>query len=63
MCLMAGMNVAFIANQLGHTIEVLLSTYAEWINSEGDWSEMNKLSVVPIGTKLVQQESKNAGII
>ncbi|MDP2447651.1 site-specific integrase [Pseudomonas sp.] len=60
MCLMAGMNVAFIANQLGHTIEVLLSTYAEWINSEGDWSEMNKLSVASIGTKLVQKESINA---
>ncbi len=44
MCLMAGMNVAFIANQLGHTIEVLLSTYAEWINSPSDWSELNKLA-------------------
>lgn len=53
MCLMAGMNVAFIANQLGHTIEVLLSTYAEWINSDGDWSELAKLSTNAIGTKSV----------
>ena len=59
MCLMAGMNVAFIANQLGHTVEVLLSTYAEWINTDGDWTELNKLVTAPIGTKLVQQESVN----
>jgi integrase len=26
LCLMAGMNTAFIANQLGHSVEMLLST-------------------------------------
>lgn len=57
MCLMAGMNIAFIANQLGHTVEVLLSTYAEWINSAGDWSELAKLSMPENGTKVVQKES------
>ncbi|MNE02899.1 putative prophage phiRv2 integrase [compost metagenome] len=57
MCLMAGMNLAFIANQLGHTIEVLLSTYAEWINSPSDWSELAKLETRAIGTKLVQDET------
>jgi integrase len=33
MCLMAGMNPAFIATQLGHSVQMLLSTYARWINS------------------------------
>lgn len=57
LCLMSGMNVAFIANQLGHTVEMLLSTYAEWINSPSDWSELAKLSTAAIGTKLVQAET------
>ncbi|MEG8231034.1 site-specific integrase [Pseudomonas orientalis] len=43
MCLMANMNTAFIANQLGHSVQMLLSTYAKWINSASDWTELNKL--------------------
>lgn len=43
MCLMASMNTAFIANQLGHSVQMLLSTYAKWINSTSDWAELNKL--------------------
>ena len=43
MCLMAGMNPAFIATQLGHSVQMLLSTYARWINSSTDWSELGKL--------------------
>ncbi|WP_461531768.1 site-specific integrase [Pseudomonas sp. 210_17 TE3656] len=43
MCLMAGMNLAFIANQLGHSVEMLLSTYAKWISSSSDWRELEKL--------------------
>jgi len=43
MCLMAGMNPAFIANQLGHRVEMLLSTYAKWISSSSDWRELEKL--------------------
>ncbi|MCY1294574.1 putative defective protein IntQ [compost metagenome] len=58
MCLMAGMNVAFIANQLGHTVEVLLSTYAEWINSAGDWSELAKLPMARIGTESVHRAAE-----
>lgn len=50
MCLMSGMNPAFIAQQLGNTVQMLLSTYARWINSGSDWSEIEKLN---IGTKLV----------
>lgn len=43
MCLMANMKVGFIANQLGHSVQMLLSTYAKWINSTSDWAELNKL--------------------
>jgi integrase len=42
-CLMSGLNPAFIAQQLGHSVQMLLSTYARWINSSSDWSEMEKL--------------------
>lgn len=54
MCLMAGINPAFIANQLGHSIQMLLSTYAKWLNSSHDWNEIGKLETSLIGTKLVQ---------
>lgn len=54
MCLMSGMNPAFIAGQLGHSVQVLLSTYAKWLNSASDWSELEKLEMQLIGTELVQ---------
>lgn len=54
MCLMAGMNPAFIANQLGHSVQMLLSTYARWLNSTSDWTELQKLENRPIGTELVR---------
>ncbi len=54
MCLMAGMNPAFIAGQLGHSVQVLLSTYARWLSSPGDWSEVGKLEAQLNGTKMVQ---------
>ena len=53
MCLMSGMNPAFIAAQLGHSVQILLSTYARWINSPNDWSELEKLDMLQNGTKLV----------
>ncbi|WP_434580211.1 tyrosine-type recombinase/integrase [Pseudomonas sp. Z1-6] len=56
MCLMAGMNPAFIATQLGHSVQMLLSTYARWINSSTDWGELGKLENSLSGTKLVPTE-------
>ncbi|MBD1589483.1 site-specific integrase [Pseudomonas typographi] len=47
MCLMSGMNVGFIAQQLGHSVQMLLSTYARWINSSNDWQELEKLVIGP----------------
>lgn len=55
MCLMAGMNPAFIANQLGHSVQMLLSTYAKWLSSASDWNELEKLPArIKNGTELVQ---------
>lgn len=52
-CLMSGLNPAFIAQQLGHSVQMLLTTYARWINSSSDWSELEKLQ---IGIKMVSAE-------
>jgi integrase len=48
------MNPAFIAAQLGHSVQVLLSTYAKWISSPSDWAELEKLNLTENGTKSVQ---------
>ncbi len=42
---MSGLNPAFISQQLGHSVQMLLSTYARWINSSSDWSELEKLQI------------------
>jgi integrase len=57
MCLMASMNPAFIASQLGHSVRMLLSTYARWINSTNDWSEIEKLEGTLSGTKSVREDN------
>ena len=41
--LMAGMNPAFCARQLGHSVEMFLRTYAKWISGEQDAREMERL--------------------
>lgn len=46
-CSMSGLNPAFIAQQLGHSVQMLLSTYARWINSSNDWQELEKLQIGP----------------
>lgn len=57
MCLMSGMNPAFIAKQLGHSIDMLLSTYAQWISNQDDWSQMKLLKTAP---KLPQKGEKKS---
>ncbi|CAI8773040.1 tyrosine-type recombinase/integrase [Pseudomonas soli] len=56
-CSMSGLNPAFIAQQLGHSVQMLLSTYARWLNSSSDWSELEKLK---IGIKSVSAENPAA---
>lgn len=43
---MSGTNPSFIAQQLGRPVQMLLSTYARWLSSSGDWEEMEKLGNV-----------------
>lgn len=43
---MSGLNPAFIAQQLGHSVQMLLSTYARWINSSNDWQELESSKLV-----------------
>jgi integrase len=42
MMLMAGMNPAFCASQMGHSVEIFLSTYAKWAHGSRDDSEMQR---------------------
>jgi len=51
---MSGLNPAFIAQQLGHSVQMLLSTHARWLNSRSDWSELESLK---IGIKSVSAEN------
>jgi len=43
MMLMAGMRPAFCAQQLGHSVEMFLRTYAKWIDGGRNDVEMGKL--------------------
>ena len=45
-------NPAFTAWQLGRSVQVLLSTYAKWLNSANDWTELAKLEKNVMGTGL-----------
>lgn len=46
--LMAGVNPAFAAKQLGHAVEVFLTVYAKWLPGEADDAEMAKLDSSPV---------------
>jgi integrase len=54
---MSNMNPAFIAQQLGHSVQMLLTTYARWLNSSSDWAELEKLQ---IGIKSVSGKKRPA---
>ena len=44
---MSGLNPAFIAQQLGHGVQMLLSTHARWIDTSNDWQELEPLQIGP----------------
>ena len=55
--LMAGLNLAFIADQLGHSIAMLLKHYARWMRSDADRAEMEKLgAALGNGGKMVAKD-------
>ncbi|KVG15933.1 hypothetical protein WJ25_24515 [Burkholderia thailandensis] len=41
--LMAGMTPAFCAKQLGHSVEMFLTTYSKWIDGDQNDLEMARL--------------------
>jgi integrase len=41
--LMSGANPAFLAKQLGHSLEMFFNVYADWINGSDDDREMAKI--------------------
>lgn len=41
--LMAGMTPAYVARQLGHSVQVLLSAYAKWVDGDSNEREQAKL--------------------
>lgn len=43
--LMSGLNVAFVASQLGHSLPMMMKRYARWVNNEKDLIEMSKLDL------------------
>jgi integrase len=58
-CLMAGMTPAFVAKQLGHSVQMLLDTYTRWLDSDSDLLELAKLKPSGSGTVLVQSAPSN----
>ncbi len=60
MCLMSGMQPAFIARQLGHSAKILFERYARWLDSPSDWTEIDKLENGQNGTKVVRQKSQHS---
>lgn len=43
--LMAGVNPAFLAKQLGHSLRMFFEVYADWINGDQDALEMKKMEM------------------
>lgn len=44
MLLMDGVNSIFVANQLGHSLQMLIKRYAKWIHGEQNRIEISKLN-------------------
>lgn len=63
MLLMAGVNINFVANQLGHSPIMTATTYSKWISGAADRAEMAKLDTAKratIGGKLAGPEMQIA---
>ena len=61
--LMAGANPAYMANQLGHSLDMFFKVYASWINSKQDLSELEKIEgklggIAEVNPKLTQEKQK-----
>ena len=54
--LMAGMNPAFCARQLGHSVEMFHRTYAKWLDGEQNDREMERLEASIARTRASKAE-------
>jgi integrase len=60
--LMAGIKPAYIASQAGHSVKMLLDTYARWIPGADAGSEKQRLALAMAGTSLaLPQGNRSAG--
>jgi integrase len=59
--LMAGVNPAYMAKQLGHGVDVFFKDYSSWINSKQDLSEMEKIEgkLGGVNPKLTLEKQKD----
>jgi integrase len=57
--LMAGMTPAFCAKQLGHSVEVFLTTYSRWIDGSQNDLEMGRLESALSSPKLPQTQANH----
>lgn len=55
--LMAGMNPAFCARQLGHSVEMFHRTYAKWLDGEQNDREMERLEASIVRTRTTASEA------
>jgi integrase len=58
--LMAGVNPAFLAKQLGHSLKMFFDVYADWIHGDQDDREMAKIeaAIAPTIPELTQKVAK-----
>ena len=57
--LMAGVKPAYIASQAGHSIKMLLDTYARWIPGADEGSERQRLAAAMVKSSLEVPQSAN----
>ncbi|WP_408003614.1 integrase [Pseudomonas asplenii] len=55
---MSGFNPAFIAQPLGHSMQMLLSTCARWLNSGSDWQAPETLKIDPKWIRICEDETQ-----
>lgn len=58
LALMSGVRPAFISQQLGNSVIILMKRYAKWVNTVDDWTEIEKMEAGHFGTKLVQGDDE-----
>lgn len=57
-CLMAGMNPIFVADQLGHSKEILFKNYSKWLHGESSKAEMAKLKQIGLSKVVIDDLSR-----